>query len=236
MIVDDLAALTGASAITIRRDLTELAEQGALQRIRGGAAPLPSRGAGYPFSLRQTEHSAAKEALAKAVADFVKPGDAVLIDSGTTSLAVAHELAGRGVTALALSLHAAAALAAKPGNQVIVPGGAISHGDLTFTADGAGQAVRQMRFDFAFIGSCAAQPDTGLTVADWGEAQVKKAILASTRHAVLVATADKFARTAAHRFASFAEIDTIVTTNPVPAEVSAESRIHDLRLIVIDDA
>lgn len=234
--VEDLAALTGASTITIRRDLTELSEQGALQRTRGGAAPLPSRGARYPFGLRQTEHSATKEALAKAAANLVKPGDAVLIDNGTTSLAIAHELAGLGVTALALSLHAAAALAAKPGNQVIVPGGPISHDDLTFTADGAAQAVRQMRFDYAFIGSCAAQPDTGLTVADWGEAQVKKAILASTRHAVLVATADKFARTAAHRFASLAEIDTIVTTSSAPAGVFAESRIHDLTLVVVDDA
>jgi DeoR/GlpR family transcriptional regulator of sugar metabolism len=231
--VENLAALTGASAITVRRDLAELSECGILQRIRGGAAPLPSRGAQYPFALRQTEHAGVKQALAEAAATLVKPGDAVLIDNGTTALAVASQLAGLGITALALSLHAAAALASKPGNQVIVPGGPISYDDLSFAADSAEQSIRQMRFDYAFIGSCAAQPDSGLTVADWSEAQTKKTILTSTLHPVLVATADKFERTAAHRFASLGDMDTLITTADTPSSALAEARICGLTLITV---
>lgn len=232
--VEDLVALTGASAITVRRDLAELSDQGAVLRVRGGAAPVPSRGARYPFELRQAEHAPTKQALAQAAASLVDPGDAVLIDNGTTALAVARELAGRGITALALSLHAAAALASRPGNQVVVPGGPISHDDLSFAAAGAERAVREMRFDWAFIGSCAARPDTGLTVAHWGEAQVKRAVLASTRRAVLVATGDKFARTAAHRFGDLADLDTVVTTSDAPRDVVVEASLESFSLITVE--
>lgn len=232
--IHDLVELSGASAVTIRRDLGELAEQGALARVRGGAEPLPSRGAGYPFELRRTEYPDTKHALARAAAAVVRPGDAVLIDNGTTALAVATELAGRGVTAFALSLHAAAALASQPGNQVIVPGGPINPGDLSFTATGTEQAVRQMRFDHAFISSCAAHPDSGLTVADWGEAHVKRAAMTSARRTVLVATAEKFSRTAAHRFGGLTDIDTLVTTSAAPTSVLAEAQLLDITTITID--
>ncbi len=232
--VDELAALTGASAVTIRRDLTDLAERDALRRVRGGAAPAKSRGATYPFGLRSTERPATKQALARAVASMINPGDSVLIDNGTTALAVAHELTGLGITALALSLHAAAALAAKPGNQVIVPGGPVNHDDLSFTAPGTADVIRRMRFDIAIIGSCAAHPDAGLTVADWGDAHVKRAALKSASRVCLATTADKFTQTAAHQFATYADLDTLVTTTDASPSALAEARLAGVEVLTVE--
>ncbi len=229
--IAQLSALTGASPISIRRDLAELAEQGAIRRMRGGAAPMPSRGSEYPFALRQAASAPTKVALARAAADLIRAGDSVLIDNGTTALAVADRVAGRGITALALSLHAAAALARQPGNQVIVPGGVVDHDDLAFTGAGAADAVRAMRFDIAIIGACAADPDTGLTVAGWGDAQVKRAALDASRRVVLVATPDKFTRTAAHRFGGIADLDTIVTTSDAPPALIQDARAGGVALI-----
>lgn len=230
-----LAELTGASTVSIRRDLAELAGQGAIRRIRGGAAPMPRRGADYPFALRQASDIDLKRALAKATAQLIESGESVFIDNGTTALAVAKELAGKSLTAMAVSLHAAAALASKPGNQVIVPGGLIDHDDLAFTSAGAAEAVAAMRFDTAIIGACAANPAAGLTVASWGDAQVKRAALASAQRVVLVSTADKFNQTAAHRFASIAELDIIVTTRPAPPEVTAAAHIADVTVLEVDN-
>ncbi|PJI86609.1 DeoR family transcriptional regulator [Luteimicrobium subarcticum] len=221
--IAELAELTGLSPVTIRRDLTELAAQGAVRRVRGGAAPAPTRGTPYPFGLRETEDADAKHALAREAATLVRPGDSVLVDNGTTALAVARELAGVGVTALALSLHAAAALASKPGNQVVVPGGTLRTDDLTFAGAAALEAVRGMRFDVAILGACAADPDSGLTVAEWDDAQVKRAAIAAAQRVVLVATADKFARTAAYRFGTLADLDVVVSTG-VPVTVAHEAR------------
>ncbi|WP_158437847.1 DeoR/GlpR family DNA-binding transcription regulator [Naasia lichenicola] len=222
--IDELATLTGVSPISIRRDLTELSEQGAIRRVRGGAAPAASRGAEYPFELRRGEDSDTKRALAQVAASLIKPGDAVVIDNGTTALAVARQITGIGITAMALSLHAAAAMAAQHGNQVIVPGGTVDHDDLAFTSAGAAEAVGAMHFDFAIIGACAADPDTGLTVAGWGDAQVKRAVLKASRRVILVATADKFTRTAAHRFGTIHDLDTIVTTEDAPTAMIYDAR------------
>lgn len=232
--VGELATLTGASAISVRRDLADLADQGVLRRTRGGAEPVIRRGLEYPFALRLDEDARTKAALGRAAAALVRPGDAVLIDNGTTALAVAREVAGTGITALALSLHAAAALAARPGDQVIVPGGAVDHDDLAFTGAGAVEAVRAMRFDVAILGACAADPDTGLTVAGWGDAAVKRAALEVSRRVVLVATPDKFARTAAHRFGGIADLEAIVTTRDAPPALLHDARQAGVEVVLVD--
>ena len=232
--IADLVTLTGQSPVTIRRDLTELAEQGALTRIRGGAAPVVQRGTQYPFGLRQTSDAPAKQALAAAAAARVRPGDSVLIDNGTTALAVADQLAGLGITAMALSLHAAAALARVPGNQVIVPGGTVGPDDLSFTGAGVAEAVEAMRFDVAFIGACAADPASGLTVADWNDARVKRAALSAARSSVLVATADKFSRTAAHRFGRLADLDVVLTTPHASPVVLEDLRAEGVEVQLVE--
>lgn len=232
--VHELAELTGTTAITLRRDLSELAERGALRRTRGGAEAATGRGLDFPFELRRGEAVDLKRALARAAASRVRPGDCVLIDNGTTALAVAEELAGRGVTALALSIHAAAALAKAPGNQIVVPGGTVATDDLRFTGSTALRAVEAMRFDVAFLGACAADPETGLTVAEYDDAHLKRAALASSRSAVLVATPDKFLRTSAHHFGSIADLDAIVTGDPVPASVTAAAAAAGVELVVAD--
>lgn len=195
---------------------------------------MPHRGADYPFALRQASDIDLKRALARATVKLIAPGESVFIDNGTTALAVAEELAGVGVTGMAVSLHSAAALASKPGNQVVVPGGLIDHDDLAFTSAGAAESVGKMRFDTAIIGTCAANPDTGLTVAGWGDAQVKRAAFASSQRVILVSTADKFNHTAAHRFAAVADLDTIVTTRDAPTEVLAEAHLAGVKVIEVD--
>ena len=230
-----LAELTGMSTVSIRRDLVELADQGALRRARGGAAPMPHRGAAYPFALRQASDIDLKRALARAAGQLIKPGESVFVDNGTTALAVAEELAGKGLTGMAVSLHAAAALASKPGNQVVVPGGLVDHDDLAFTSAGTVEAVEAMTFDTAIIGTCAAHPDIGLTLAGWGDAQVKRAAIASAHRVVLVSNAEKFDHTAAHRFAAIADLDVIVTTRNLPSGFAAEAYAMGVSVIEIDD-
>lgn len=218
--IRELSELTGASAVTIRRDIAELAEIGAIRRVRGGAEPAALRGAAYPFALRQISNPEAKQALARAAADLVKPGMSILLDNGTTALAIAHAISGTGVTALALSLHSAAALAAHPDDSVVVPGGPVGQDDLAFLSGAAVAVIHDMRFDIAFIGACAADPATGLTVDNWDEAQVKRAVIRSARRVVFVTTPDKFERTAAHRFGMITDLDTVITTSEVPAAIT----------------
>src|SRR6202007_1113089 len=112
------------SEMTIRRDLEMLAEQGVLERFRGGARSLLLRGEEPPFALRAQEGVEAKQRIAAEVAGLIADGESVVVDSGTTCLEVACALRGRRVTVMPLSLQSVNTLAEAPGQvTVLVPGG-----------------------------------------------------------------------------------------------------------------
>src|SRR3954454_7427452 len=96
--VAELAESTGASEMTIRRDLELLAEQGVLERYRGGARSLLLRGEEPPFALRAQEGADVKHRIAVEVAALLADGESVLLDSGTSCLAVARKLQDRRLT------------------------------------------------------------------------------------------------------------------------------------------
>lgn len=112
--VAELAELTGASEMTIRRDLEVLADQGVLERYRGGARSLLLRGEEPPFALRAQDGLEVKRRLAVEVAALIADGESVVVDSGTTCLEVARALHQRRLTVVPLSLHAANALTGAP--------------------------------------------------------------------------------------------------------------------------
>ncbi|MCW2856779.1 MAG: DeoR family transcriptional regulator [Marmoricola sp.] len=234
MSVDALGTLTGASPITIRRDLAELAEHGLVRRVRGGVTRAEMRGTSLPFSVRFESDRGRKDALAAVAADLVADGESLILDSGTTCYAVARRLAGRPITALALSLHAAAALATRPGAQVVVPGGPVENDALAFTSHAAVAAVHEMNADIAIIGACSALPGHGLASTDYEDAQVKRACLAAASRRVLVTTADKLTRTSTFRFGTPAELTDLVTTTDAPEDLLVSFRVEGVEVHLVE--
>lgn len=216
--VSDLAELTGVSAVTIRRDLVDLEAHGALTRTHGGARQAPKRGNPQPFSVRLENDVADKEALAEVAAGLVEDHDSVIVDNGTTCAAVARRLAGRPVTALALSLHAAAALASRPGAYVTVPGGPVETDSLAMTVGGL-TAVRAVRADVAVLGACSASASHGLTSTTYEDAELKRAVIQASSRVVLVASADKLTRSSTFQFARPDELTHLVTTRGAPDDL-----------------
>lgn len=145
MSVNALSRLTDVSGVTIRRDLAELAHEGLVTRVHGGALRAPRRGASQPISLRRSEDLEAKRVLARATAALVDDGESVIIDNGTTCEMVAENLVGRDIRALCLSLSAAATLASTPGPVVTVPGGIVETDTLAMLTTTAVDAVRRFR-------------------------------------------------------------------------------------------
>ena len=90
--VDELAEMFGTSVETIRRDLSSLARKGRLEKIHGGAIPPRSLGEG-PFEQRMQRNGLAKRHIAQKLRELISPGDTLLIDTGSTTLIVAEELA-----------------------------------------------------------------------------------------------------------------------------------------------
>lgn len=220
--VSTLAAALGTSEMTIRRDLEVLAGGGVLRRVRGGAVSLLNRGEELPFAMREMEAPDAKRRMAAAVGDLLKDGEAVVVDSGTTGLAVAHALTGRRLTVMPLSLHALAPLSASPSTTLLVPGGTARFGEGSLVGPMTEASLRGLRFDTVVLTCCGFSAREGVTAHDLQDAAVKRAAVASANRVVLVAEAAKLARTALVVVCPAAEIDILVTETDVPDEAVAQ--------------
>ncbi|MDO5628075.1 MAG: DeoR/GlpR family DNA-binding transcription regulator [Mobilicoccus sp.] len=216
--VEALMRLTGVSAVTIRRDLVELEGAGSLRRTHGGATRVLTRGTPMPFALRMTEDLDVKARLAVIAADLVADDESVIIDGGTTGAAVAAELAGRPVTALCLSLHAASALASRPGAMVSVPGGPVATDSLEAEPASAITAIQGVLVDVAILGACSSSA-TALTTVHSADAQVKRAAMTAATRRILVAAGTKLGRSSTFRFGEPADLTHLVTTDDAPEEI-----------------
>ncbi|WP_307840380.1 DeoR/GlpR family DNA-binding transcription regulator [Streptomyces sp. G44] len=216
--VAELAELTGASEMTIRRDLEALAEQGVLERYRGGARSLLLRGEEPPFALREQEGLEVKRRIAAEVAGLIADGESVVVDSGTTCLEVARALEPRRLTVMPLSLQAVHALSGAPRLTLLVPGGRPRPGELALTGQLTTASLAALRFDTAVIGCCGLTAADGLTAYDLDDAAVKRAAIASSRRVIAVADAGKLSRTALAFVAPAAALHAVVTEDAAPDE------------------
>jgi len=217
--VPELAELTGASEMTVRRDLDALAAQGALERVRGGARTLLLRGEEPPFALRAHEAAEQKRRIASEVSRLIADGETVLLDSGTTCLEVARLLRGRQITVMPMSLQAIHLLGDAPGpTALLVPGGRPRATEGALTGPLALASLAALRFDTAILGCCGLSAAEGLTAYDLDDAAVKKAIIASSRRIVAAADGGKLGRTAHAYVGPSTLVHTLVTDTTAPAD------------------
>ncbi|MEU5731876.1 DeoR/GlpR family DNA-binding transcription regulator [Streptomyces antimycoticus] len=217
--VQELAELTGASEMTIRRDLDTLAAQGVLERVRGGARTLLLRGEGPPFALRAHEAVEAKRRIAAEICALLVDGESVLLDSGTTCLEVARLLRERPVTVMPLSLQAIHLLAETPDHAtLVVPGGQPRAAEGALTGPLTLASLAALRFDTAVIGCCGLTAADGLTAYDLDDAAVKKAGIASARRVIAAADGSKLGHTAYAHVGPAALLHTLVTDTTAAAE------------------
>ncbi|GAA0373288.1 DeoR/GlpR family DNA-binding transcription regulator [Microbispora corallina] len=218
--VAELAATYGVSEMTIRRDLDELAQQGVVRRVRGGALSLLLRGEEPPFGVREREAVEAKRRIGAEVAALLADGEAVLLDGGTTVLEVARAVRDRRVTVLPLALQAAQELAAAPRVRLVLPGGEVRHGEMNFVGPLTETSIRSLRFDTAVIGCCGLTAEHGLTAHDLPEVAIKQAAIASARRVIVACDSGKFSRTAFGAVCSLDRLDLVVTDEGVPQDQS----------------
>ena len=216
VVVEDLAHRFAVTLQTIRRDLTELSDLGHLDRVHGGAVPrVGASNLGY--DQRRRLHAGAKTAIGRACAALIPENSTLIMNIGTTTEAVARELLGhRNITVITNNMNVANILAANPGCEVMVAGGALRRSDGGLVGDLTTQFFEQFKVDFAVIGASALDADGDLLDYDLAEVRVSKAILRQARRSILVCDHSKLERAAPARLASLGEINVMVTDRPLP--------------------
>jgi DeoR/GlpR family transcriptional regulator of sugar metabolism len=210
VVASELVASLGVSEDTVRRDLRELAEQGLLQRVHGGA--LPSARQGGTFVRRLEIAHAAKAALAAAALPLLAGARVIVLDGGTTTLELARRLPeGFDGTVVTNSPPIAAALAEHPRAEIVLLGGRLRKDDQVAVGAVAVEALHGVRADVCVLGVCSVHPDVGVTTGDHDEAHVKRAMVASAGEVIALATADKLRTASPWVVAQLADVDHLVT-------------------------
>jgi DeoR/GlpR family transcriptional regulator of sugar metabolism len=175
---------------TIRRDLRELAREQKLQRVHGGALPRSRTAAA--FTARQHHAPAAKTAIAKAAAKLVQDGQLIFVDGGTTTLHFAHHLPEKlRATVVTNSPSVAVALAMHPSVEVILLGGRLYKPAQVTIGSAAIEELRNFHADVCFLGVCSVHAAVGLSIEDFEEAHIKRAMIASSAEVAGLVIAEK---------------------------------------------
>jgi len=216
VVVEDLAQRFDVTLQTIRRDLTELADGGLLDRVHGGA--VPRRGVtNLGYDERRLMNEAAKIAIARACAAAIPENCSIIMNLGTTTEAVARELLHhRNMTVITNNMNVANILVANPGCDIMVAGGALRRSDGGLVGDLTTQFFEQFKVDYAVIGTSALDQDGDLLDFDLAEVRVSKTIIRQARRVFLACDHSKLGRTAPARLASLSEVSEIFTDRPLP--------------------
>ena len=220
----DLAARFKVSVMTIHRDLDELERQGVLRKVHGGATPRPSSLFESNVRFRLGSAIAEKEALARYALTLIEPGQAVLLDDATTTLALARFLpAVAPVTVITNYLATITVVSAMPGVRLIALGGEYLASHDSFVGVVCEAAIAALRADVFFMSTSAVSG--GLAFHQEQEiVMVKRAMLAAASRRILLVDHGKLGKVALHRLAPLHEFDLVV----VDAGVD-ESRLRELR-------
>ena len=210
IVASELVTSLGVSEDTVRRDLRDLAEQGLLHRVHGGALPsAPSAGS---FESRLEVAHEEKVALADAALPLLEGARVIVLDGGTTALELARRLPPAfGGTVVTNAPPVASVLASHPKVEVILVGGRLLKDAQVAVGAAAVEALHTVRADVCVLGICSLHPDVGVTTLDNEEAHVKRAMVACSGEVIALATADKLRTASPWVVARLADVDHLVT-------------------------
>ncbi|SFS40948.1 DeoR/GlpR family DNA-binding transcription regulator [Saccharopolyspora flava] len=222
--IDDLVATIGASAMTVYRDLADLESQGLVHRNRGNVSAASSLLYEAASEYRLQQNQAEKDELARAAAELIEPGQALVLDDSTTGVHLARLLPERApLTVVTNHRGVFDELASAPGISLICVGGDYLPWADAFVGGMALDSLRNLRVDLAIMSVSAVTDGVGC-YPQQEMVQIKKAMLAAAQRTVLYVDHTKFHRRALHAVAPVEDFDIVIVDSKTP-----ESQIEVLR-------
>ncbi|HEY7717925.1 MAG TPA: DeoR/GlpR family DNA-binding transcription regulator [Pedococcus sp.] len=236
--VADLVTQLGVSDMTIRRDIEQLAREGLVERVHGGALAVGGRSSEEPgFTAKSGLMTREKEAIAAAAAALVEPGASIGISAGTTTFAFARAVRSvPDLTVVTNSIPVAQLLheSGTPGQTVVLTGGVRTPSD-ALVGPIAVSALRMLHVDRLFLGVHGMDARAGLTTPNLVEAETNRAMIEMARRLCVLADHTKWGTVGLSTITELAEVDVLVTDRGLPDR--ARSALSDAvgELVVADE-
>src|SRR6059036_3227370 len=207
--VRELSEAFAVSEVTVRSDLTELARQGLVARIRGGVRALQHGQSEVGFDLRLRLEVDRKRAIARAAAAMVDEGEAVALDASTTAYYLALELRSkRELVVVTNGLLVATALADAPGITVLVTGGTLRLSAMSLVGDLGADLLKATRINKGFLGARGLSLERGLMDLNPDEVRIKKDMAKACERVIAIIDGSKWHRSALLSFVPAESVDT----------------------------
>ncbi|GAA1778945.1 DeoR/GlpR family DNA-binding transcription regulator [Leucobacter iarius] len=212
-----LAVEFAVSEMTVRRDLELLEQTGSVRRIMGGAIAARGTAVEPGFEIRTLVGAKEKVNIALAAVEHLIPGETVVLDSGSTALAVARTIVGRGLglTVVTPSILVAMELHDEPNTTVLVTGGTVRPGELSLIGAESVEAFERYNCDTYIMGVSGVDGKRGLSDYSNDEGAVKRAAMRAAGRVIVVADASKLGKVHLTNVAQPGEIDLLITDGPM---------------------
>ena len=234
VLVGALAKHLNISPLTIRKDLEELQDRGILQRTHGGAL-LSNSGALFDPSLKEKERRQAdeKRRIAIASAALVQEGQCVLLDSGTTTMAIAKALKKfHRLTVITNAINIAAELGSTD-FEIILTGGTLRKNSSSLVGPLAEDTLRDLHADILFLGADGFDANLALTTPNLLASRVNRAMVKVATTVVAVCDSTKFNRSSLSKIVDLQAIHHLITDNNLPADLAELIRERNVKVTLV---
>jgi DeoR family transcriptional regulator, aga operon transcriptional repressor len=234
VLVTELARDLRISQITIRKDLDYLQAKGIIQRTHGGALPVQAGALSDPsLQEKQKQHSHEKQRIAAAAARLVQEGQCIMLDSGTTTTAVAKALKRFSqLTIITNAVNIAAELAGT-NFEVILTGGTLRKNSFSLVGPLAEDVLKEMHADILFLGVDGFDAEQGVTTPNLLESRVNRTMVKAAKKVVVVCDSTKFARRSLSRIVPSSAIHQVITDKNVPAHIVDALQSQNIEVTVV---
>jgi DeoR family transcriptional regulator, aga operon transcriptional repressor len=234
VLVADLSSELKISQITIRKDLDWLQSQGLIQRSHGGALRIHSSALADPsLQEKQKQHFAEKQKIAAAAVKMVEEGQCVILDSGTTTTAIAQGLKRfNRLTVITNAVNIAAELAGTD-FEVILIGGTLRKNSFSLVGPLAEDNLEEMHADILFLGVDGIDLEIGITTPNFLESRVNRAMVRAAHKVVVVCDSSKFNHRSLSRIMPASAIHYLITDRNLPAAAADALRSHNIDVTLV---
>src|SRR5260370_23913136 len=215
--ISELADRFGVSVVTIRKDLDNLEADGLLQRTFGGATFSHRSRFNRSFLERTRLHQLAKRAIAAAALEYIKDGDTIILDAGTTTLALAQLMKEEVKSAFVITCSVPVALElSSAGYDILLLGGMVRNKSLALLGRETLTILDRYQADKAFLASSGVTAEKGHTTPNPDDAQIKEAIMRASRERYVLVDSSKYGDRGLTRFSHLRDVELTITDGNLP--------------------
>jgi len=233
--VVNLSKIFKVSEVTIRQDLEKLEADGVVIREHGGAYLKTISSQVRSFTLSHLENMEQKQLIAKKAAEFVRNGDTIILDSGTTTTELARQLLGRkDLTVITNALNIALMLGSEPSISVIMTGGEFKAPTLSLTGEKAAAFFSNLHVDKLFLATAGISLKAGLTYPSISDLVVKKAMIDAAEEVYLLADSSKIGKSSLASLGALSLVDFLITDIGIKEKDKLVFKENDIEFIIAE--